>query len=56
MNTNSCSIVVPTFNRLAYLEKCIAALLRLDFKNFEVIVVNDGSNDGTKKYLDSLEN
>lgn len=56
MDTKACSIIVSTFNRLLYLKKCISALLNLDFRNFEIIIVNDGSNDGTKEYLDRLKN
>lgn len=50
------SIVIPTFNRRAFLEKCLAAVFALDFpkEKYEVIVVDDGSVDGTKVYLNSL--
>ena len=50
------SIVVSTFNRINYLKRSIQALLNLDYQNFEIIVVNDGSRDGTKNYLKSLKN
>lgn len=48
------SIIVPTYNCCDYLKACISKLLELDSKNVEVIIVNDGSSDGTKEYLDSL--
>lgn len=50
------AVVVPTFNRLPYLKKCLASLLTLDFSNFEIIAVNDGSTDGTKEFLDNFKN
>lgn len=53
---NKCSIVVCTFNRLDYLKKCLTSLLEIDFPDYEIIIVNDGSTDGTKKFLDSLKN
>lgn len=52
--TSSFSIVVATYNLLPYLKKCLASLLALDFTSYEIIIVNDGSSDGTKEYLDSL--
>ncbi len=43
--------MVATFNRLALLKGCLAALRRQTFKDFETIVVNGASTDGTKEYL-----
>lgn len=51
---NYCSVVIPTYNRLPYLKKCISSILESDFANYEIIVVNDGSSDGTREYLDGL--
>ena len=48
------SVVVPTFNRQSLLKKCIRSLLEQDYANYEVIVVNDGSTDGTAEYLTKL--
>lgn len=56
MDTNGCSVVVPTFNRLSYLKKCVDSLLSLDFENFEIIIIDDGSTDETSEYLGSLGN
>ena len=56
MIVNKCSIVVCTFNRLAYLKKCLSSLLDLNFNKYEIIIVNDGSTDDTKKFLDTLNN
>jgi len=50
------SVVVPTYNRLPYLKKCIESLLRLEYEVFEIIIVNDCSSDGTKEYLETLDN
>ncbi len=46
--------MVCTFNRLNYLKKCLDSLLKIDFDDYEIIVVNDGSTDGTKIFLDGL--
>lgn len=49
------SIIVPIFNSEKYLEKCIKSILNQTYKNFELILVNDGSKDGSleicNKYL-----
>ncbi len=51
-----CTIILPTYNRMKYLPKSLEAIFNLDYPDFEIIVVNDGSIDGTKKYLDDLKN
>jgi glycosyltransferase involved in cell wall biosynthesis len=39
------SVIIPCFNRKAMLERAIASVLCQDFKNFELVVVDDGSNE-----------
>ncbi|MDP2656184.1 MAG: glycosyltransferase family 2 protein [bacterium] len=56
MDTTSCSIVVCTYNRLGYLKKCIPALLDINFSQYEIVVVDDGSSDNTVDFLNSLSN
>ena len=50
------SIVVPAYNVENYIKECIDSILYQSYKNIEVIVVNDGSTDGTldilKEYTD----
>ncbi|MGO5461130.1 glycosyltransferase family 2 protein [Lactobacillus amylovorus] len=50
------SIIVPVYNVENYLVKCIESILNQSFKNFELILVNDGSNDNSlnicKKYIE----
>ena len=48
------SVVVPSFNRIAVLEEALESVFAQRFTDFEVIVVDDGSTDGTKDYLNSL--
>ena len=47
------SLIVPTYNRLPILKKCLAALeAQTVHKNeFEVIVIDDGSSDGTEAFM-----
>ena len=42
------SIIIPAYNVEKYLEDCLASLLRQNFKDFEAIIVNDGSTDSTE--------
>lgn len=39
------SIIIPVYNAEKYLEKCIESIITQDYKNYEVILVNDGSKD-----------
>ncbi|MFH0905383.1 MAG: glycosyltransferase family 2 protein [bacterium] len=48
------SVIIPTCNRLSALRICLEAVFRQTIGGFEVIVVNDGSSDGTLEYLDGL--
>lgn len=47
------SVVIPTFNRLPFLQKAIDSVLSQSYPHFELIVVDDGSTDGTSKLLSS---
>jgi GT2 family glycosyltransferase len=49
------AVIIPTFNRKGLLEKCILSFQKQTYKNFHLIVVNDGSKDGTDKLLKKFE-
>lgn len=48
------SILIPVFNQKEMIKMVIDAIYDSTYKNIEVIVVNDGSTDGTKHELDKL--
>jgi GT2 family glycosyltransferase len=50
------SVVVPTYNRCQLLVDTLNSVFAQSFKDYEIIVVDDGSFDGTKNYLMSLGN
>jgi glycosyltransferase involved in cell wall biosynthesis len=41
------SIIVPVCNTVEYIEECIQSILSQSYKNIELILVNDGSTDGS---------
>ena len=41
------SVIIPTHNRLPMLKEAVDSVLAQDFEDFELIVVDDGSTDGT---------
>lgn len=50
-SNKSVSIVIVTYNGLKFLERCLPSVFRQDYPDFEVIVVVNGSSDGTDGWL-----
>lgn len=50
------SVIIPTFNREKVLKRAVSSVLNQTFRDFELIVVNDGSTDGTKSILNKYFN
>ena len=55
MKNNSVAAIVVTYNRLNLLKKCIDGLRSQSNKNFDVIVINNGSSDGTYEWLEEQQ-
>lgn len=47
------SMVMPTYNQRQYIEESVNSALAQTRQDFELIIVNDGSTDGTKEWLDA---
>lgn len=45
--------IVVTYNRLQCLTECLESICKQTFRNFDILVVNNGSTDGTREFLDS---
>jgi len=58
MNKPFVSICIPTYNGEKYLKECIDSCINQSFKNYEIIICDDCSSDGTVKiieeYLDKI--
>lgn len=46
------SIIVPVYNVKEYLEKCLESICGQTYKNLEIILINDGSSDGSGELCD----
>ena len=56
MNTNKplVSVVMPMYNQELYIEKCLKSVMEQTLKELEIIVVNDGSTDGSLGIVSKL--
>lgn len=49
------SVIVPIYNGESYMKECVKSLLTQSYKDFEIILVNDGSKDQSGKFCDEFE-
>lgn len=49
------SVIIPVYNVKPYLERCVQSVLRQTYKDLEIIMVNDGSTDGSGDLAESLK-
>ncbi len=49
------SIIIPCWNQLEFTRRCVAALMRQTGPPWELIVINNGSADGTADYLGGVQ-
>ena len=47
MTVPKISIIVPVFNVEQYLPRCIDSILNQSFRNFELLLIDDGSSDNS---------
>ena len=56
MEEKSVIAVVVTYNRKELLKECIEALLNQNYQNCKILIVDNASTDGTKKYIENFIN
>lgn len=49
------SIIMPVYNVEEYVEKSIRSVLNQTYKNFELIIVNDGTTDNSMKIVSEFQ-
>ena len=50
------SVIMPTYNRAYTIQNAIRSVIDQSFKDWELIIVDDGSTDGTKRIVESFAN
>ncbi|MCF7873233.1 MAG: glycosyltransferase [Candidatus Omnitrophica bacterium] len=50
------SIIIPTYNRRQFLKIAVDSVLKQTYPHYELIIVDDGSNDSTKKLIKNYKN
>ena len=51
MKTDKVSVLMTVYNTAKYLDRSINSIIKQTYKNFELIIVDDGSEDNSKKLL-----
>ena len=55
METPAVLVVIPLYNASAYIKKAVEAVLRQDYINFSVLIIDDGSTDGSGDIVRSIK-
>lgn len=53
MKNELISVVIPVYNVLPYLDRCLESVVNQTYQNMEILLINDGSTDGS---ADNAEN
>ena len=48
------SIIVPVYNVEKYVKKCLESIVNQTYRDYEVIIVNDGSTDGSIRIVNQF--
>ena len=56
MNSKLISVIVPVYNVKRYIGDCLESILGQTYKNLQVILIDDGSTDGSDKICEEYAN
>jgi glycosyltransferase involved in cell wall biosynthesis len=48
---NGVSVIIPSYNKSKFLSNCIESVLKQTYKNIEILIVDDCSNDGSQRII-----
>lgn len=48
------SVVIPVYNIEKYIQRCVESILRQNYKEFEIVLIDDGSTDNSGRICDML--
>ena len=51
MNNKLISVIIPAYNTEEFIDKCLQSVVKQTYRNLQIIVVNDGSEDGTEDII-----
>jgi glycosyltransferase involved in cell wall biosynthesis len=54
MQSKLVSIIIPAYNAEVFISECIQSIINQTYRNIEIIVINDGSTDGTLEVINSF--
>lgn len=55
-NKDLISVVVPCYNTLKYIDRCLDSLINQTYDNIEILVIDDGSKDNLKEHISGKYN
>jgi glycosyltransferase involved in cell wall biosynthesis len=55
-NNKLVSLIVPIYNTKRYLDRCLQSIIKQDYTNIEIILVNDGSTDNPEEIISNYIN
>ena len=50
------SVIIPVYNTEKYLEKCLDSIINQTYQDFEIVIINDGSIDNSRKIINKYLN